>query len=177
MDGIPDCSFVGDPILIEHVFLSLYARFRRGDKIHSNTRAHFMIQAQLDALSLSNRGYVTHFHVSQMLLRDFQFSFIAQGNVDDYDILLLQKKISNKINADIDNIIITVVPASVLIQVTISKVITNTITKLTTFVNNIKEVENLFNTTIESPEIAFRKKNIIFRTIFFVFDKTVYFYV
>ena len=63
---------MGDPIVIEHVFFSLYERFRRKENIHNNTRAHFMIQAQLDALSLTHRGYVTHFNISQRLLRDMK---------------------------------------------------------------------------------------------------------
>ena len=69
LDGIPDQSFAGDPIILQYVFTSLYARFISRQRIHNNTRAHFMIQAQLDELYLTRRGYVAHFHMQQSLLR------------------------------------------------------------------------------------------------------------
>ena len=69
LDGIPDWSFIGSLATLQYVFQTLHERFKKGDKIHTNTRAHFMIQTHLDQINYTKQNQVRHYVVKQNLYR------------------------------------------------------------------------------------------------------------
>lgn len=75
MDGVPDRAFTGDPITLAYVFQSLLVRFERNEARQTapdptGWRAHFVLQAHLDDLGLTNRRYVAYVDVRPRLLRE-----------------------------------------------------------------------------------------------------------
>ena len=83
-------------------------------------------------------------------LFELSIRFVASGTIDDYDIREIKNYLATRFEYNIENIIVEIVPASVIIIVRFISATEKNKEDVKTFSEDIELVENAFNTKIES---------------------------
>lgn len=69
LDGIYDYMYIASSIFLEYVFGTLLERIEKKEIVHTNMRAHFVVQSHFDDLFISGRQFVRSYNFSSTLWR------------------------------------------------------------------------------------------------------------
>ena len=83
-------------------------------------------------------------------LFELSIRFVASGTIDDYNIREIKNYLATRFEYNIENIIVEIVPASVIIIVRFISATEKNKRDVKTFSEDVGLVENAFNTKIES---------------------------